>query len=616
MANLRISELDFENIKRNLKDFLKTYRDNDGDVVFTDYEFEGSSLSIMIDLLAYNTHYNAYMSNMIINEMFLDSAVKRESAVSIAKHLGYVPRSTKSARAIVTFDVTNPVGSPPILTLERFTTFSTEIDNVSYTFVNKEPMTIESREGTYTFTDVELFEGVPLEVSYLVINPGPGEKYVIPNENVDLSTLRVVVQKSFTDPTITLYTLADDITQSTPTANVYYAEENALNRYEIFFGDGVLGRKLEADNIVRMQYLISNGANCNVSGTITQTFRTSASIGGGLVQPTIVATQNSTGGADKENIESIKFNAPKFFATYNRAVTSSDYEAIIRKSFPLIESIASWGGEENNPPKYGKIMISLKPFDGYVISNAVKQQILTDVLASKSVMAIQPEFVDPEYIYIGINTQVSYDKNTSTTSEGFIRNAVDTVIRDFFKLNLQQFDQDFLYSQLVTTIDDADPAIMGNVTRLHLQRRITPNVDEQNIYLNENTIKFNNPLIRSTLRTTAFNFVYEDSVVSCKMIDVPRSVTSTVGDLRIVSFDGTRVIQESIGTVNYQTGELSIANFFFAGYSFNVTDIRINAEPANLNINSDKNQVLLLDNSTQNTNVLREAGLRISMVSY
>ena len=616
MSNLRIAELDFENIKKNLKDFLKTYRNDDGDVVFTDYEFEGSSLSILIDLLSYNTHYNAYMSNMLVNEMFLDSAVKRESAVSIAKHLGYVPNSTRNARARVTFDVIDPLGNPPILTLERFTTFGTDIDNITYTFVNPEPVTIESREGTYTFTDVELIEGTPLEVSYLVINPGPSEKYLIPNDNVDTTTLRVTVQNSFTDSTTTIYNLVDDITQTSPSANVYYLEENSTGKYEIYFGDGVLGRKLESDNIVKMQYLVGNGSNCNVSGTIIQNFRSSTSIGGGLIQPVIVATQNSTGGSDRESIDSIKFNAPKFFATYNRAVTSADYEAIIRKSFPLIESIASWGGEENNPPRYGKIMISLKPYEGYVISESVKQQILDSVLASKSVMAITPEFVDPEYIFIGINTEISYDKNTAVRAEGYIRSAVDTVIRDYFTLNLQQFDNDFVFSKLVTAIDNADTAIVGNVTRLHLQRRITPVVGVQNIYSNENSIKFNNALERNTIRSTSFNFTYNDVVTACKLVDVPTSATSQTGTMNIVSFNGASTILENIGTVDYTTGEISMSNFFFNGYAYNVNDIRINAEPVNFNISTERNQILLLDNSTQNTNVLRESGLRINMVSY
>ena len=614
MSNLRIAELDFENIKKNLKDFLKTYKNADGDVVFSDYEFEGSSLSILVDLLAYNTHYNAYIANMLVNEMFLDSAVKRESAVSIAKHLGYVPNSVRNARALITFDVVDPVGYPPTLTLDRFTAFNTTINNIVYSFVNPDPITIEARNSQYTFTDIELVEGVPLEVSYLVINPGPSEKYNIPNENVDLTTLRITVQRSFNDTTTTSYTFTDDITETTPAANVYYVEENPQGRYDVFFGDGVLGRKLQPDNIVRLQYLVGNGANCNVSGTIQQIFRTTTTPGGGLTQGQIVATRNSFGGTDKENIDSIKFNAPKYFATYNRAVTASDYKAIIQKNFPLIESIAAWGGETNNPPKYGKVIISLKPYEGYTVSNLIKQQIQDTILSTRSVMAITPEFVEPEFIYVGINALVTYDQNIAARSEGLIRGTIDSVIRNYFSVNLQKFDQDFVYSRLISAIDAADTSVLGNITRLHIQKRLRPDIETQNIYINENSIKFNNPLHRNTFRSTAFNFSNNNRVMACRMIDVPNSSTSDTGQVSIVNFDESETVQANIGVLSYITGELTIPNFFFNGYSDVANDIRLNAEPTNLNIQAENNQILILDDTVQNTSILRSSGLRINTV--
>ena len=614
MSNLRIAELDFENIKKNLKDFLKTYKNADGDVVFSDYEFEGSSLSILVDLLAYNTHYNAYIANMLVNEMFLYSAVKRESAVSIAKHLGYVPNSVRNARALITFDVVDPVGYPPTLTLDRFTVFNTTINNIAYSFVNPDPITIEARNSQYTFTDIELVEGVPLEVSYLVINPGPSEKYNIPNENVDLTTLRVTVQRSFNDTTTTSYTFTDDITETTPAANVYYVEENPQGRYDVFFGDGVLGRKLQPDNIVRLQYLVGNGANCNVSGTIQQIFRTTTTPGGGLTQGQIVATRNSFGGTDKENIDSIKFNAPKYFATYNRAVTASDYKAIIQKNFPLIESIAAWGGETNNPPKYGKVIISLKPYEGYTVSNLIKQQIQDTILSTRSVMAITPEFVEPEFIYVGINALVTYDQNIAARSEGLIRGTIDSVIRNYFSVNLQKFDQDFVYSRLISAIDAADTSVLGNITRLHIQKRLRPDIETQNIYINENSIKFNNPLHRNTFRSTAFNFSNNNRVMACRMIDVPNSSTSDTGQVSIVNFDESETVQANIGVLSYITGELTIPNFFFNGYSDVANDIRLNAEPTNLNIQAENNQILILDDTVQNTSILRSSGLRINTV--
>ena len=248
MANLRVSELDFDDIKVNLKNFLSNYRDSNGDLVFTDYDFEGSGLSVLLDLLAYNTHYNAYLSNMLINEMFLDSAVKRESAVSIAKHLGYTPRSVRSARATINFTVNNVVGNPSTITLDRYTPFTTTINNSSFTFVNLESITVSKDAGAYNFTNVEITEGIPLEFVFRVNVPGPTEKYEIPNLNLDVSTMIVTVQKSNTDLTTTTYNLADDALGIDGNSTIYFLEENPTGSFSLVFGDGILGKKLTAGN--------------------------------------------------------------------------------------------------------------------------------------------------------------------------------------------------------------------------------------------------------------------------------------------------------------------------------------------------------------------------------
>lgn len=612
MPNLRISELDFANIKQNLKDFLATYKDENNNVIFSDYEFEGSSLSILIDLLAYNTHYNAYLANMLANELFLDSAVKRESAVSIAKQLGYTPRSFRSARATITFEVADPPDNPPSMTLPRYHPFTTTIDNVGYTFVNLDPVTIESSNNKYIFNNVDIAEGTPLEIRYRVLQPGPSEKFEIPNENVDTSTVRVIVQNSFSDPASSLYVLNDDITETSPTSNVFYIDENPLGKYEVYFGDGVLGRKLTDGNIVRIQYLVSNGSNCNVSSSIIQNFGSSQEVEGGTILLPISTTINSNGGANRETLESIRFNAPKFFASYNRAVTSNDYKALIYKANPLIESVSVWGGDQNVPPKYGRVMISLKPYEGYVISEAIKEQITKDILSSKNVMAITPEFVDPEYIWVGINCRIRYDRDVTSSPTSLIRSVVDTTIRRYFEDNLQQFDNDFVYSQLTGLIDDSETSIIGNLTKLHIQKRIRPSINIDNIYDFENTIKMNNPLVKGTVRSTGFNVFFNGDITLSKIIDVP--VTgSNIGTLNVVTIDGLTTIQTEYGTVNYDTGVITIPALRFIGYSAQATDIRINAEPANLDIQATNNQILVLDNSLQNTPIRREAGLSISV---
>ena len=325
MPNLTIADLDFDLIKSNLKTFLREYRDKNNAPIFTDFDFEGSNWSILLDVLAYNTHMNAYLANMILNEMFLDSAVKRASAVSLAKHLGYTPLSTRSSRATVTFNVTNPTGSPNFLTLEKFTPFNTIVEGTTYTFVNLDPITIQPNNGVYTFENVEIVEGLPLEYVFRVNVPGPGEKYVIPNNDIDTTTLRVNVQKSFSDTTLTTFNQSLTISKINGESKVYFLEENPLENYEIYFGDGIIGKKLESGNLIRVLYLISNGSLSNVADFIEQRFDCAVNIGGGTIENIITVT-NSHGGSAKEDINSIRYNASRFVTANDRAVTAEDYK--------------------------------------------------------------------------------------------------------------------------------------------------------------------------------------------------------------------------------------------------------------------------------------------------
>lgn len=616
MASLKITELDFDDIKTNLKTFLKSYKDENGNQVFTDYEFEGSSLSVLIDLLAYNTHYNAYYTNMLANEMFLDTAVKRESAVSIAKHIGYTPISVRGARALITFDVTSPTGNPDTLTLEKYTPFTTTVNEQSLTFVNLDPVTIEKENSIYRFSNVEIVEGTPVEYVHRVYNPGPAEKYEIPNENIDTTSLRVIVQNSFSDTTSTAYTLADDITSVTSLSNVYYIEENTSGRYQIYFGDGVLGRKLVPANLIRLQYLISNGTVGNIAGDIEQTFSSAAIVGGGTILSEITATQNSTGGAPKENIDSIKFKAPKFFASYNRAVTADDYKAIIQTNYPTIESVSVWGGEDNTPPIYGKVFISLKPYDDYTISSTVKENIKRELLASRRIMAIIPEIIDPEFIYININSSVKYNKTTASITSDQIKTAVDNAIRLYFSNNLQKFDNDFIFSKLSKVIDESDPSIIGNETKLKIQKRIVPNLNKDNVYDITNPIKFTNKIVPGTLQSTNFNYYSDGVVYRAKILDTPnQNPANNNGDgtLKLVDYTEQNILISNLGSINYRTGEILIPILKVYGFVDNTPDIRFNAEPQSYDIISQKNQILVIDNSTVNTTANRISGLKINV---
>jgi len=489
MANYRISELDFDEIKINLKQFLTNYRDKNNNLIFKDYDFEASSLSILLDILSYNTYYNAYLANMVANEMFLDSASKRESAVSIAKHLGYTPISYRSARAKISFVADTPQGSPATLTLPKFSAFTTTVDGVLFAFSNLDSVTVRPTEGRYIFNDVTIVEGEPLSYTYRVDVSGPGEKYAIPNLNIDTTTIRITVQNSYSDTTQTVYTRAGNLDGLTGESLVYFLEENPTGNYEIFFGDGVLGKKLISGNLVKIEYLVSNGSVCNVSSEIEQIFNISTVVNNLRVSSPIIATENSTGGDEPDTLDEIKFKAPRFLSSFNRAVTANDYKSVIEANYPLVESVSVWGGEENDPPKYGKVIISLKPYSGYTINQELKDKISNEILLDRKVMSIVPEFVDPNYLYITLDIKVKFDAKNSRYTISELESLTRNTVQEYFRFELQKFNKPFIYSKLSKQIDALDNSIIGNLSSFRVQKRINPIVNGNNGYTQDFIIK-------------------------------------------------------------------------------------------------------------------------------
>jgi len=613
MANYRLAELDFDPIKNNLKQFLTNYRDKDNNLIFKDYDFDASSLNILLDLLAYNTHYNAYLANMVANEMFLDSAVKRESAVSIAKHLGYTPLSYRSSRAKVSFSVTDPIDRPTSLTLPKYSPFITNINGTDYTFVNLDAVTIYPQDGLYLFNDIEIVQGEPLVYSYRVDVSGPSEKYSIPNNNVDTSTLRVTVQNSYTDLTVESYELAENLSVTLPTSKVYFLEQNPAGFYEIFFGDNVLGKKLSQGNIVKIEYLVSYGDTTNVSATLDQTFSLGIQIGGVTLDNSILASKNSTGGSPADTLAEIKFKAPRFLSSYNRAVTAEDYKSIIEANYPLVESIAVWGGEENIPPKYGKVIISLKPYNGYTISEAVKTDIKTNILGNKKVMSIVPEFVDPNYLYITIDSMVKVQTKNSRYSvpqiEIFVRDAVNR----YFTQELQQFNKTFIYSKLSKIIDAVDQSVVGNVTNIKVHKRISPIVGAKNGFSGSAAIKFSNTLVPGSITSSAFYYTLNNSLYLVYLEDT--LTAETTGTLNLLDFYTNTILSSAIGTVDYTAGIVSFASLSPAGYIENANDIRIYSKIAALDITTTKDVILILDDGKADTPSKRLGGFTTTMMT-
>ena len=459
MANnnkrIQVSELDFDAIKSNLKTFLQ------GQTEFQDYDFEGSGLSVLLDVLAYNTHYNGIYTNLAVNECFLDSASKRASVVSLAKMLGYMPRSASCATATVTATVTSPTSSPSTVTIPAMQPFTTSIDNVSYTFYNRSAVTTALVSGAYTFTGLVLTEGTPLQYKYTM---APGVRFIIPNANADLNTLTVSVQQTSSSDAYEVYTRADTITEITELTKIYFVKEIDDGLYEISFGNDNLGVALSNGNVVTLDYMVSSLEEPNSASSFTYGGVTLA--GSSL---SVTATAAASGGASSESIDEIKFNAPKYYAAQNRAVTPDDYKAIILKNFPEAQTISVWGGEDNNPPIYGKTYICIKPKEASKLTNLQKEFIKNNILDSRNIVSITPEIVDPEFFNIKVTSFVHYNPRATTKTAAQIETLVKESIMRYNDDDLERFDSVLRYSKLTKIIDETDPAIINNITRIMIR---------------------------------------------------------------------------------------------------------------------------------------------------
>ena len=551
---IRVSELDFDQIKTNLKNFLR------GQEKFSDYDFEGSGLSVLLDVLAYNTHYNALYTNLAVNEMFLDSASKRSSVVSIAKQLGYTPQSATSARASVRVRVNNPTSFPATLTLPKNSPFSAKVNDVDYTFYTAEQMTLVSSVSNatygapYVFGEVELIEGTPLTFKYTA---AAGQKYIIPNQYADLSTLTVQVQESASSDMFTTFTPASSLVELAYDSKVYYTKEIDGGLFEIVFGDDIVSAGLTNGNVVHLNYFVSNRADAN--GARSFGYDGSALIGGTVSVTTLTP---AAGGTDPESIDSIKYNAPRLYTAQNRAVTPDDYKALIYSKFPVAKSVSVWGGEDNNPPVYGKTFICVKPENVSKLTNQQKSDILTSILSSRQVVSITPVIVDPEYLNIALTTTVYYNDRKTTKTASEIAQIARATILNYDDRYLQRFDGVYRHSQLSRLIDTSDSAIISNVTTVLIRRNISPRYNVSAEY----TINVINPIFTTGLpegAVTSTSFFVPGSDVAHYIQD------DGVGNIQLYYFsqaslttsETTKVIvNPKIGTVDYAAGIINIKN--------------------------------------------------------
>jgi hypothetical protein len=540
---INVTELDFDNIKSNLKNFLK------GQDQFQDYDFEGSAMSVLLDVLSYNTHYNALYNNMAINEMFLDSARKRNSVVSLAKMLGYTPRSAACAKAIVTVTVSGGSNAPSTITLPAYSEFTTNVDGTQYTFYNTGSVTTNRSANAYTFTDLEITEGRPLNFKYVA---SAGSRYIIPNSNVDINTLKVRIQENSTSSMYETWSNTDSIVNATSISKAFWVKEIDDGLYEITFGDGNIGRALDTGNVIHLDYFVSSLDAAN--GARSFSYNGGTVLAGAIVS--VTTTGIASNGSDKEANDSIRFNAPKFYAAQNRAVTPDDYKALIYANVPEAKSVSVWGGEDNNPPVYGKTFICIKPKDATKLTSVQKAAITSSILSNRNVVSVIPEIVDPEYINIALSIAVYYNEQDTTRTAAEIATLVRQTVISYNDSDLQTFDGVFRFSKLSRLIDETDPSIVSNITTVLLRRKMTPryNVSAQYLLNMINPIKYTGVPEEAFISTGFYiagsdqvHYLDDDGVRYVRLFRLGTNATKII-------------VNDQIGTIDYNKGIVDIKN--------------------------------------------------------
>ena len=600
---LDVTELDFDGIKENLKIFLR------GQTEFTDYDFEGSGMNILLDTLAYNTHYLAFNANMAVNESFLDSAALRSSIVSHAKTLGYEPTSAKASTAIINVTLNNVSGTQA--TMPDKTSFSGSVDGTSYTFVTVGALTASKTGSNVTFNNVVVYEGTPISSRYVVTKSDIEQRFLVSDPSADTKTLTVSVQNSSSDSTTNVYTKGTDISQLTSSSKVYFLQEVEAGQFEVFFGDGVVSKALVDGNIVTLNYVVTNKSDANGVTGLTNTGAIN-----GISDIVVTTVSSADGGGDRETLSSIKLHAPLDYASQGRCVTINDYKVYAKKFFPSAQTIQVFGGEDGSfdpslgvisTPEYGRVFISIKSNTGNNLTVAQKDQLIKD-LKNYNVASITPVIVDPDITYLILQVAFKFDSNvTIDTKETLISN-VTTRLNSWDSTKLKDFNKPFRHSDLVGEVDNTSNAILSSSCNVTLSKNITPTIGSSTTY----TIPFNNGLYHphaghnadqgGILASTGF-YLTGDTTNEYFLDDDGN------GKVRRYYFTGSQTAIRTYadinaGTINYSTGNVSITSLDISTIS-NVDDlsstiIRITVLPDSKDIVPLRNQLLEIDwvNST------------------
>ena len=584
---LQLSSINFDGIKDNLKAFLQNQTE------LEDYDYESSTMQILLNLLSYNTYMNAFYLNMVGNEMFLDSAQIRNNVVSRAKMLGYTPRSAQGPTATVQVVVT-PGDTPSTITIPRNTRFRATVDGTNYIFVNPETKVINANASGVYSTNIDIVEGQPLTHRYTVSSVNPVE-YVIPNDNVDTTSLIVTVQESAANSSVTTYTLASDLTEVTATSTAYFLDENIDGRYEITFGDNVIGQQLNDGNVVNIDYRVCNAGDARGASTFAAVDQID-----GYTNVTVNNVSAAAGGGDRESIQSIKFNAPKNYETQNRVVTRKDYEAVITNNFTDVQAVSAWGGEDNSPPVYGRVYLSIKPRSTLLLAEDRKQDIV-DFIVNKNVLTIEPIIVDPSFVYVRPTITVKYNPDLTSLTSGSLIDNISNEIINYESNKLGLFSQSFIGSELIRDIYRLSDSITSVSIDLTVKKKIVPDTTRRTTY----RIPFNRSLLNITggavlqgisasqhpgrgltVSSTAFTYLGEPNT----FLD-----DDGFGNIRTYYFSatGSRIYTNRLaGTVNYQTGLIILNDILITAYSGDALEIIV--DPDSSDIDPIRNQLLLI----------------------
>ena len=591
MPYVQLSNLDFADIKTALKEYLRSQGE------FTDFDFEGSVWSNLLDVLAYNTYYTAFNTNMVVNETFLDSATLRDNVVALAKQLGYTPKSATSPKATLSFRVEFPNTAPNEIVLKKGTGFNSTFDGSVYNFVVVEDIKVPVVNSVGTFDSIDIYEGNFITDTYTV-NAARSNRFVIKNPNADVSSLRVRIFPSAQSTVGEVYARADSILDITSESNVYYVEETEDEQYEIFFGDGVLGRQLESGNQVEITYLSTNGPDANGARAFTFNGIIETPAGDSNLNYNIdysAATdlvEAAVGGAEIESVAKIKFNAPKFYGTQNRAVTAQDYAAIVREIYPAIADIITFGGEEDDPPEYGKVKIVVKPSTARRLSSATKKDI-TEKLKPYMVASITPDVIDASILYVELTSNVYYSKAKTNQTRDEIRSKVIGGLEAYIESSdTEKFNGKFRFSKFVGVIDDADRSINSNLTTIKMRKDFYPQINSKFYYELCFQNAFDNTCDEDVIvQSTGFK-VSEYPLYTVYLEDRAGKIVL----YRIDSISGDKIVlNDSVGTVDYTKGEIKLYDLTIIEGSFFDNRIEVRTIPLSNDISASREVYLDVD---------------------